>query len=186
MVWDIYIIRNLVLEQLRDKIPKFTNTFGNFMAESGAVCFESSEHQNGTKLAVHVSFEDENFDVEYNVYWQCVTEQMLHSHGDPEVATEYGAYGVAILLILSLTDYTVIERSRKGTGFDFWLAKKDDILFQKAARLEVSGILNGDSNTIKARINAKLNQVRRSDDLGLPAYIVVVEFSSPLSQVIQR
>ncbi|MEB3294247.1 MAG: hypothetical protein VKJ24_13900 [Synechococcales bacterium] len=29
------------------------------------------------------------------------------------------AYGIAFLLILQLTDLTVIERSRKGTGVEF-------------------------------------------------------------------
>jgi hypothetical protein len=48
----------------------------------------------------------------------------------------------AILLMRALTGYTVIERSRKGTGFDWWLGTEDN-LFQGKVRLEVSGILRG-------------------------------------------
>jgi len=186
MAWKISRERNLMLERLAEGIPAITTAFGATLVEAGAICFESANHQNGVELDVSVSSEDSNFDVKYKVYWPDVTDQMRRCYGDLEVTTEHGAYGVAILLILSLTDYTVVERSRKGTGFDYWLARKNDILFQKSARLEVSGILKGDTNTIKARVNTKLNQVKRSDNLRLPVYIVVVEFSNPLSQVVQK
>jgi hypothetical protein len=186
MVWILDRTRNLVLECLKDGIPAITSDFGGTLAQAGAVCFESANHQNGIELDVSVSSEDRSFEVKYKVYWPDVTDQMRRCYGDLEVTTELGAYGVAFLLILSLTDYTVVERSRKGTGFDYWLGRKDDVLFQKSARLEVSGIRKGDINTIKARVNTKLNQVKRSDNLRLPVYIVVVEFSNPLSQVVQK
>src|ERR1035438_522994 len=37
----------------------------------------------------------------------------------------------------------VVLRSRKGTGFDYWLGKGGDAAFAAKARLEVSGILDG-------------------------------------------
>jgi len=186
MAWKISRERNLMLERLAKGVPVLTTAFGFTLAEAGAVCFESANHKNGVKLDVSVSSEDRNFEVKYKVYWPYVTDQMRRCYGDLEVTTEHGAYGVAILLILSLTDYTVVERSRKGTGFDYWLGRKDDVLFQKSARLETSGIREGDISTIKARVNTKLNQVKRSDNLRLPVYVVVVEFSNPLSQVMQK
>jgi len=176
---------DLILDKLKGGIPAITSDFVGTLAEAGAVCFESANHQSGVELDVIIT-KNEIIELKCNVYWQDVTDQMRRCYGDLEVTTEHGAYGVAILLILSLTDYTVVERSRKGTGFDYWLARKNDILFQKSARLEVSGILKGDTNTIKARVNTKLNQVKRSDNLRLPVYIVVVEFSNPLSQVVQE
>jgi hypothetical protein len=45
--------------------------------------------------------------------------------------------------VLELTDYTIVERACKGTGFDYWLGDEDDDLFQWKARLEISGILKG-------------------------------------------
>jgi hypothetical protein len=176
---------NLILDKLKDGIPAITSDFGGTLAEAGAICFESANHQNGVELDVTITKNEIN-KLKCNVYWQDVTDQMRRCYNDFEVTTEHGAYGVAILLILSLTDYTVVERSRKGTGFDYWLGKKDDVLFQKSARLEVSGIREGDINTIKARVNTKLNQIKRSDSLRLPVFIVVVEFSNPLSQVVQE
>jgi hypothetical protein len=186
----IYFYKNikfdLVLNKLRDSIQRITSDFGGVLAETGAICFESVNHKNGVELDVSVSSEDGSFEVKCPVYWQEVTDQMRSCYGDLEYTTEHGAYGVAILLILNLTDYAIVERSRKGTGFDYWLGRKDDVLFQKSARLEVSGIRNGDIDAVRARVNAKLNQVKRSDDLGIPAFIVVVEFSNPLSQVVQK
>jgi hypothetical protein len=49
------------------------------------------------------------------------------------------------------------------------------------ARLEVSGIRNGNRGKINARVKQKTEQTRASDAQGLPAYIIVVEFSRPVS-----
>ena len=65
-----------------------------------------------------------------------------------------------------LTKLTIIERSvkRKGFGFDFWLNSIDekDILFQRKARLEVSGIRQGSESIIQSRVNMKLKQISQT------------------------
>jgi hypothetical protein len=55
--------------------------------------------------------------------------------------------------------------------------------FQRMARLEVSGIRKGSRSQINARVKQKTEQTRASDAEGLPAYIIVVEFSRPISTV---
>src|SRR5271167_4337074 len=65
------------------------------------------------------------------------------SYSPQEEATENGAVGVAILLVDRLTDYHIVQRSWKKTGFDYWLGFKDAVVFQGCARLEVSGIRQG-------------------------------------------
>ncbi|MBW4623103.1 MAG: hypothetical protein KME17_27560 [Cyanosarcina radialis HA8281-LM2] len=55
--------------------------------------------------------------------------------------------------------------------------------FQRMARLEVSGIRQGNRSQINARVKQKTKQTRASDAQGLPAYIIVVEFSRPMSIV---
>jgi hypothetical protein len=98
--------------------------------------------------------------------------------------TEYGAYCIAFLIIHHLTDYKVIRRSKRKTGFDYWLGKKEtDYPFTDAARLEVSGILKGKNAEITQRIKAKQEQVKQSDSSQLPAYIIVTEFKQPISKV---
>src|SRR5438105_9337121 len=96
---------------------------------------------------------------------------------DLEEATEQGAYGLAILLVRALIGYTVIERACKGTGFDWWLGNDDNSL-QRMARLEVSGILQGEAWRVRSRVAAKVVQTERSNSSGLAAYVVVVEFGA--------
>lgn len=56
-----------------------------------------------------------------------------------------------------LTSLVVVERSKKGPGFDYWLGQSDDDdLFANKARLEVSGILAGNDSDIKGRTMQKV------------------------------
>ncbi len=174
----------LTLTELAKGLPGITPAFGQTLAEAGAVCFEDQNHPNGVELKV-----DGTFQAKYQVLWQQVTEQLIRCYNDEESTTELGAYGVAFLLILDLTDYTIIKRSRRGTGFDYWLGKAQDneeLPFQNKERLEISGIRSGDNSRIKARVNEKLKQVQPSNATALPALIVVVEFSTPLSRVVRN
>ena len=88
--------------------------------------------------------------------------------------------------LCALTDYHIVQRSRKGTGFDYWLGLKDDILFQHAARLEVSGIRQGNGKQVEARVSQKRKQTEQSKGLRIPAYVVVVEFGTPVAVVVKQ
>lgn len=59
-------------------------------------------------------------------------------------------------------------------------------IFQRAARLEVSGILKGNKTKVAARLVEKLAQTKRSDDAGLPAYVVIVDFGGPEVRFVKR
>lgn len=174
----------ITLAKLAAGLLGITPAFGQTLAEAGAVCFEDQNHLNGVELKV-----DGTFQAKYQMFWQQVTDQMIRCYNDEEFATELGAYGVAFLLILDLTDHTVIQRSCRGTGFDYWLGRAEDseeLPFQNKERLEVSGIRSGDKNLVRARVNQKLKQVKLSHNTSLPALIVVVEFSTPLSQMVRN
>ena len=85
----------------------------------------------------------------------------------------------------------VLERSRKGTGFDFWLGSLDskgdrDLIFHNKMRLEVSGIRAGDDRSINNRVKQKISQTKQSDALSIPALIVVVEFGSPIARMFNK
>ncbi|MTJ53224.1 hypothetical protein FJR38_11505 [Anabaena sp. UHCC 0253] len=175
--------KKLVITKLQKGLPAITPAFGATLAEACAVCLHNQSYNQGIELTVKGEFT-----TFFNLYWQEVTDQMLRCWNDNEYTTEQAAYGIAFLIIQELTDYTVIERSRRGTGFDYWLGKKDDnneLPFQNAVRLEVSGIRKGENNRIKARIKQKLEQVSPTDGT-LPAYIVVVEFSNPLVFIVKK
>ncbi len=104
-------------------------------------------------------------------------------------STELGAMAIAVLLSGKEIGYSAIQRSVKGTGIDYWLGDGDDPHFQNKARLEISGILKASGNNVeravKARVNQKLRQTERSDG-SLPAYVIVVEFGSPLADAQKR
>ena len=119
----------------------------------------------------------------YSVQRLAITDQLRSTHSDAQDATEWGACGLAILIICDLTPYTIVERAWKGGGFDYWLGNKDDPLFQKRARLEVSGILDGDKSAINTRIKLKLSQSDASDNTETPAYAIVVEFGKPTARI---
>ncbi|MEM9008358.1 MAG: hypothetical protein AAGE59_33220 [Cyanobacteria bacterium P01_F01_bin.86] len=88
-----------------------------------------------------------------------------------------------------LTPLTIIERSvkGKGLGFDFWLGSVHYTapLFQRKARLEVSGIRHGSETLLQSRVNMKLKQISPSDAVA-PGYVVVVEFGAPKAQIVEK
>ena len=166
---------------LADGLPAITPAFGQHLAEAGAVCLESQGHQPGRELLVQGLRKEH-----HPLHWPPVTDQILRCHNDPDVATEHGAVGIAILLTRAMIGYTVIQRSRRGTGFDYWLGDATSVPFQNKARLEVSGIRNGDDKAINSRATGKLKQTEQSDASELPAYVVVVEFGRPVADVRHR
>ena len=168
----------LNLNELDKGMPGITPAFGKVLAEAGGVCLESQGHSQGKLLTV----KSEGSNKHYPLNWPPVSEQTLRCWNDPEVATENGAVGVAVLLAKKEIGYAVIERSRKGTGFDYWMGDDDEFPFQNKARLEISGIRSGDDCGVRTRIKQKLKQTDPSDG-ELPAYVVVVEFSAPLAEV---
>jgi hypothetical protein len=146
------------------------------MAEAAAVCLEEQGH--GRDVVPQVAGE---FQVGYVLHQPEIDERVRGSF-DLEEATEFGACGIAILVMRDQTGLTV-RRAFKGGGFDYWLGDADvERPFQNLARLEVSGIRHGDANRITARLKEKRQQVR-SGDGGLLTYIVVVEFSVSQARV---
>lgn len=158
---------------------------GSVHAECAAVCLDNQKHGISTDLRVQTSSGKT-----YRIVRPAVTAQMIRTYDDLQDATELGASGVALLLAREETGLTAIQRSRKGTGFDYWLGpgnqNDDELPFQRSARLEVSGILKGTDNQVTARIRQKLRQTDPSDGLRLSAYAVVVEFGQPMAQISKK
>jgi hypothetical protein len=160
-------------------MPGLTPACGTMLAECAAVCLEDRAHLRGTRL--HTSGHSI---CDYQLEWGPVDDQQRRCYKDLQEATERGATAIAILVLKELTDLVVIERSKKGPGFDYWIGKDDDDLlpFANKARLEVSGILDGTTSEINTRIKQKRQQISPSDGAA-PGYIAVVEFSRPLAHV---
>ncbi len=160
-------------------IPPF---LGAFLAEAGVVCMESQGHNSGVDLEI-----DSRSNNTYVISWSKVDESNLRFWNDSKVTTEFGAIGIAVMLAKHETSYSVIESSRQGTGFDYWLGDPSDVTIQRKARLEVSGIRRGSQTTLRTRMRQKREQVARyaSDYPGTQAFVIVVEFGTPRAEVDQ-
>ena len=168
----------LDLNELGDGLPAITPSFGRALAEAAGVCLESQGHAVLTQITIrgHVS-------IEHPLVWPQVTEQTRRTWNDPDEATEYGATGIAVLLARQELGYLVIERSVKGTGIDYWMGDESDALsFERKARLEISGIRSCSSSAVRDRVRQKLQQTTPSDG-SLTAFVIVVEFGTPLAEV---
>ena len=179
------------LAKLFEGLPGLTKRLGGVHYEAALVCLEK-HHQSGVQCHLLNSL-NENLSILELVWAEEITEQTRNSWNDLIEATEWGAAGIAILVILECTEYTVIRRSKRGTGFDYWLGYKKDVddvgenVLKDEACLEVSGILSEQKRgRIRQRVREKIEQTKKSDDLGMPAYIVVVEFSSPVVYMVDR
>jgi len=120
--------------------------------------------------------------------WIAISDAHYRTHSDLEESTEYGAYAIGIVIAVKVTGSPCVERSAKGTGIDFWLADNSDErgLFQRAARLEVSGVFRGAEKTIATRVEQKLSQTTPTDAQGLPVYVAVIEFGSPEVRLLKK
>jgi hypothetical protein len=170
------------LSELRRGNPALTPALGSSLEEACIVCLTDQNHLPGVEMEVEGKISNR-----YKLYWQKdVSNQMIRCWSDETYTTEQAAYGIAFLLIPRTTNYISIEKSFKGTGFDFWLGDGEEVndnIFNKKARLEVSGIRKGSITQINTRKSIKYKQTNRSDNTSLPALVVVVEFSKPFSHI---
>ena len=79
------------------------------------------------------------------------------------------------------------NRLSVGT-IDYYLVpkdKQDDVLiFNHAARLEVSGILRqNEGNTVDQRLNRKIKRLKSAT--GMSTFIAIVEFGQPWSKMVR-
>lgn len=162
--------------------PGLTPVCGGALAEAASVCLEGEGHANPVSMRVR-----DNNEFAVLVRWQQPGDQERKCWNDDQEATELGACGIAAVALPSFRGLQIVQRSKKGTGFDYWLGSTSDhdLLFQNKARLEVSGIRHGSGRAVSQRIRQKLEQTTKSDGR-LPAVVVVVEFSTPQTYIVDR
>lgn len=165
--------------------------------EAGILCLTYHQHPAGVEMSVREAYKGAVKEIVCLTWAHVIDNDSLDGWG--EEAIDDGAVAIAALLVVNLTRYTVIQRSFKGTGFDYWLMEADTyqaareqneiISGQKhgSARLEVSGDQEAKKiSEVNARIKKKTTQTDKSDHLNLPALIVVVEFSRPEAYMVWK
>ena len=160
---------------IKSGLPGITPVAASQLYEAFEVCMHISGHCEKTSLTI-TGISNDNIGL---LWTDDCNSQKERTYADMQYTVEHGAVCLSVMLSTALTPYTVIERSRKGTGIDYWLGDKDSVLFQRKARLEVSGILKGEDSSLNRRYMSKVEQTQQSDGLQLPAYISVIEFSKP-------
>lgn len=161
-----------------------TSGFAGFMQECAVYSLHSQNHNTGVLLEVKSATGDLKY--QFTLEWEAITSLDFEaSMQDADRTTDFGAMCLSLLIIKNVTAYTYFQTSRKYNGIDFWLYenKPEKLDFANAnARLEISGIRKAKrSNTIKARLTIKNDQIKKSALTNKNAFISIVEFSKPES-----
>lgn len=167
----------LVLASITKGHPGLTSEKASALVQAAAVCLHENGHRSGLALQVIASPPSK-----HALEFDPPTAQARRANADLQEATEDGAMAVAIAVITRITKHRVVLRSRKGTGFDWWLGPSPGVF---EARLEISGILNGPGE-VSGRVKEKLKQMTPTDAGGLPGYAAVIEFGTPQAVIVEK
>jgi len=178
-------METLNISELNNGLPTITPAFGQEVAEAAAFCLQKNSHKSA-ECVLNCIKTIKNDTEDFLLVWDELDSRVESTYGDLDVAAEHGAMGLAVLLSIKLTKYTTLERSMKGTGIDFWLGNKDGKMFQKKARLEISGLFHGTESQFKSRIKQKFKQTNASDDTGFDCFVSVIEFGKPIASFLSK
>lgn len=178
----------LDLDRLHQAIPEMTESLVGYICEAAVFCFHHHRHRSGVECQIRNL---EEILASASIVWtRQFSDRIARTYGDTDYAVEYAAECIACLTVRELTDYTVIERSQRHDGVDFWLAERDEDdahSFQRAARMESKGITGARyPSDITYPLNKGVEQSKQSDQFRLPAYIIATEFSQPIIYMVQR
>lgn len=171
-------MKTLTIENLKEDITTISAVQCDFLAENCIVALEKGGHQSGCSLVVMGDVA-----VAYGLAWSKSVNKAGYQESNKII--EHAAEALSFLLSNALTDYSIVEEALIGTGIDYWLGYDEaHALYEPnnfiRARLEVSGIeKETQGNSLEKRVQDKIQQTRHTDHLKLPAYISVIEFSTP-------
>ena len=178
----------LDLDKIHQALPRVRTSLVDYIYDAAVFLLHHHRHQSGLRCEIRSL--DESLHFARFEWTRPYSERMMNTFGDTVYAVEFAAEGIACLTVRATTNYTVIKRSQRNDGVDFWLAESDDIdtfTYQFAARLESKGISEArNPSDIKAKVYEGINQSKRSDKARLPAYIIVTDFGKPIIVMVQR
>jgi hypothetical protein len=177
-------VSKLYLDKIQD-VTRVSEGKAKKLMEACVWCMVSSGHSSEVILEVIDAAEI----FSYLISWPPHLDlEAINRSLNQDDATEEGAEAIALLVALDRTEFEAVERASTTTGIDYWLGYKDNLNnpFERAGRLEVSGILNETvNNTVKMRIQRKLSQTLPTDHL-FRVYVVVVEFGKPYATMVMK
>lgn len=156
--------------------------YSAYCGSAAAFCLAAHGHKTGCLLMV--------FGLEealLPVVWKEPHPDSATTWLNRNQAVEFGAIGIAFLLVEALTGYHVVSSSWIGTGCDYLLGTElspGQLFPERRLRLEVSGIWAGTEADIRERIRKKRAQTSRGES-EIPAIVVVVEFGDPVAGLVK-
>jgi hypothetical protein len=167
--------KSISLLDIKQGVPGITAKLCEVYYEACMVCLHRCGHNDRVKLEVSGDINET-----ITLLWEDYYNDQVERSWKEENTAEYGAICIAVLLVKSYTDYTIIEKSRFYDGVDYWLGKEGEMPFKNSARIEISGIFKeSKQNSVNKRLYKKKDQTKKSDATQLPAYISIVEFGKP-------
>lgn len=152
----------LDIRKIKEGLPGITKIAAGQLYEACMVCL----HRSGHPQNVIMPLKGDN-EKEYEILWEdYFDDQIDRTYKDQEYTTEHGAVCISAMLAIHETDYTIIERSRKGTGVDYWLGHDDDIPLKSRPDWRSPEYLQEEKSLLKQdskkRLNKRTNQTLRS------------------------
>ncbi len=169
-------MRKINLSQLTS-LPSFSQNVSEFYKEAAICALTICGHKKGVQVKIFGVLEEK-----IELFWtDDIGEGVAKGWKDEAELVEYGATGIALLLLLNLTDYTIFERSPKGTRADFWVGKiNEDGEEELTGLLEISGMKKETpNNRINARLNKRIKRMEESPFRTIPFYVFIIEFTAP-------
>lgn len=171
------------LTKLAEVTPTFSKATCDSYVEAAAVALAQTPRPLPVQLVVKSVIGGVADSGTFALVLPIVSNEMNNAWADISEAVEHGAYAFALLLAPQITGHSVLQRSSKGTGFDYWLGDASPLPFDKKARLEVSGIGSGTDTDVQRRIAQKKTQTHQSRSSGLKGFVAVTEFSVPQTHI---
>lgn len=182
------VIPELPLETLAEQnfVP---NGEHPYYIHRAMICLDSQGHSSGVEMRFVCLKNEQRFLVTWN---DSIDNKIRDSIQDLIAAAEHSALAFAFLLAEECTGYQFKIQAKRNTAFDYYISKDngdDRNIFnpENTARLEVTGILNGDVNEINARFSSKFKRSEKYDQYRrMPIYVCVVEHSAPYVELRKR
>ena len=172
---------HLTFTKLHERHRGITAPIADSYAEAATVCLNRF-HTSPDSLGIRYNQEDWH---SYVLTWPTPSHRQQDAWGNRDDTTESGAYCLVIAAVEHHLGLYVIGRALVGTGADYYLGIPGDEVnsfdneldFENATRLEVSGISQSDNDAhLLRRVRQKVMQTQEGSVSG-PALAGVVAFN---------
>jgi hypothetical protein len=164
-------------------MPGITPDYASVISACAGICLKHHDHETFVTLKLEGSRQ-----ANVAMTWREPVAAEIACYGqasDPDVI-RWAAECVAIRVIAHVLGLHVVEKSWRGTGFDFWLVHShvSQWTWSDLVRLEVSGILEDNEVELRRRLREKLAQMAPTDPI--MGYAAIVMFGALKVNVTER